>query len=103
MRTYWMSFMDPDRPKGDRFLGVVVVDVTEDDWQQAVPRLLSKHPNHPDPAEAAWLVAAIHKAWAAKVNPGGEMQAAQIVHPDHGRLPRLTLLSKSDIDALASS
>ena len=50
---WWMSFCDPDKPKGQRFIGVVVV-------------------------EAPGFAHAHQKTWALGVNPGGEVQGAQI-------------------------
>lgn len=50
---WWMSFCDPDKPKGQQFLGVVVV-------------------------EALGFMHAQQKAWALGINPGGEIQACQV-------------------------
>ena len=50
----WLSFVDPDKPEGDRFLGVAIV---------------------PDALEP---VAAVKEAWRLKCNPGGEVCAALI-------------------------
>lgn len=48
----WMSFVDPDRPAGQRFLGVVVTRATTED-------------------DTMTLLA---KLWEKGVNPGGECQ-----------------------------
>lgn len=50
---WWMSFCDPDKPKGQQFLGVVVV-------------------------EAPGFMHAHQKAWSLGINPGGEIQAFQV-------------------------
>jgi len=50
---WWLSFVDPGRPEGDRFLGVVVIQGT--DFRDAV--------------EAAWNLG---------VNPGGECKGMEI-------------------------
>lgn len=34
-RTFWLSFVDETRPEGDRFLGVCIVDVTDEDAARA--------------------------------------------------------------------
>lgn len=46
---YWMSFADGKLPKGQQFLGVVIL-------------------------EADSFIDAISKAWALGLNPGGEVQ-----------------------------
>lgn len=50
---WWMSFCDPEKPKGQQFLGVCIV-------------------------EAPGFIHAYQKAWALGINPGGEIQAAQV-------------------------
>lgn len=50
---WWMSFCDPDKPKGQRLLGVAIV-------------------------EAPGLFHAHQKAWALGINPGGEMRACRV-------------------------
>lgn len=46
--VYWLSFVDPDRPKGEKFLGVAIVRGT-------------------DPQDACAT------AWDRGCNPGGEV------------------------------
>ena len=66
---WWLSFSDPDRQEGDRFLGGCVVAAYD-------------------------LVGACRAAWALECNPGGEMRgekipaenAAMIKRSDVGRL-----------------
>ena len=50
---WWMSFCDPDKPKGQQFLGVAIV-------------------------EAPGFIHAHQKAWALGINPGGQIQASQV-------------------------
>jgi hypothetical protein len=45
---WWLSFIDPDRPQGDRFLAVSIV-------------------------QAATGVGSVSRAWALGINPGGEV------------------------------
>lgn len=85
VETWWLSFCDADRPKGEQFLGVILVDAVD-------------------------LVDAITQTHQAGCNPGGEVKAVPLPPledvPEEDRadaaktyaLPRLTLLSKSDID-----
>jgi hypothetical protein len=51
---WWMSFCDPTKPKGQQFLGVCIV-------------------------EAKGFVHAHQKLWTLDINPGGEIQAMQVV------------------------
>lgn len=50
---WWMSFCDPDKPKGQQFLGVAIV-------------------------EAPGFIHAHQKTWSLGINPGGEIQASQV-------------------------
>lgn len=96
-RTYWLSFCDDDRPRGDQFLGVVVVDVTADDAAIA----LAMHPSMHDQENGPWVVAASLAAWHAKVNPGGSVASVRIDGDARSAgYPRLTLLSRADVAAL---
>ena len=56
MTLFWLSFCDPDRPKGSQFLGACIVE-----GQSGVP------------------MSAIQTAWLRKCNPGGEVQIAEIL------------------------
>jgi hypothetical protein len=97
-RTLWLSFADPARPTGEQFLGVVVVDVSEDDAARALALKPDMEPTH-----GPWIAAALRAAWAEHVNPGGEVQSADVTGgpPDLlAKIPRLTLLSKADLEAL---
>lgn len=89
-KTYWLSFCDTDRPKGQQFLGVSVIDVSEADVLEAQ----SVRPAH-DP----WIGAAIRKSWLKKCNPGGEVLTCQL-ETGHELIPRDVLLAKSDLERL---
>ncbi len=106
-RTYWLSFADGDRPRGQQFLGVAVVDVTEADCDRAVPFVVRRRPpgSPPPEDEVLWVGAAITKAHETGCNPGGEVGSLRIDdHPDFAvrgpRYPRFQLLSRADLDAL---
>lgn len=107
-RTYWLSFCDSDRPTGQQFLGVVVIDVTKADVDAAAGFLAKRRAEfHLPPAddEARWLAGAIRKAHVLGCNPGGEVASHRLDDlPDfakHGpRYPRGKLLSKAEIEAL---
>lgn len=57
---WWLSFADPDRPEGEQFLGVCIVQGTE-------PAM--GFPRATDP---------IPRAWQLGLNPGGEVQFHRI-------------------------
>jgi hypothetical protein len=105
MRTYWLSFCDDQRPQGQQFLGVVIVDVSEVD---AAGALLTWDATHATPmadrVDGPWLAAAMRACWRAGVNPGGEVASRRIDDaPGFPRMspryPRLQLLSRDEIAA----
>lgn len=53
MGIWWLSFADPDRPKGEQFLGVAIV-------------------------RASGMGPAVTTAHVLKINPGGEVQGVEI-------------------------
>lgn len=86
--TWWLSFADGDLPKGQQFLGLVIVD------------------NCPGLVHAR-LQMTLHGV----ASPGGEIQAFGF-NPKEGPadqvialalLPRLTLLSRQDVEAAGIS
>ena len=69
---WWMSFRDPNKPKGRQFLGVAIV-------------------------EAPGFMHAVQKTWELNINPGGEIVAEQVEGVSveyHNRL-----LSRADLEA----
>lgn len=96
MRTYWLSFVDEHQPVGDRFLGVVVADVTDE--EAAVVAL--EHPHMFDPVDGPWIFAAMKKCWDRGVNPGGQVGSTCIDGQPEALFPRWQLLSKDEISAL---
>ena len=71
-RLYWLSFADDRRPPGKRSLGVSIVRVSGAEANDEIPELVLFYPNH-DPIHGPWVAAAARKAWALKINPGGEV------------------------------
>jgi hypothetical protein len=69
---WWMSFCDPDKPKGQQFLGVSIV-------------------------EASGFMHAQQKAWALGINPGGEIQGEQVEGIPAEYLNKL--LSRAELEA----
>lgn len=100
-KTFWLSFCDDERPKGEQFLGVAVVDVTEEDAADAFGDLSLRFP-HAQPG-AEWLAAAVRKAHETGCNPGGEVMSMEMPPewPDFGTCPRNKLLSKARLRELA--
>lgn len=100
IKTFWLSFCDEDRPKGQQFLGVCVVDVTDEMVELEKIDLDLRFPRHAPGAE--WIAAATRKAWAEGCNPGGQVASVECPqdHPDILRYPRNRLLSKYDLAEL---
>jgi hypothetical protein len=109
MQTWWLSFCDSDKPKGQQFLGVIVVDVDEPDVARAEPAATAIRGSHglpplSDPGDQ-WMAAAIDKTHRLKVNPGGAVASVRLdTHPEFAkysaRYPRGVLLSRADLDAI---
>ncbi len=100
-RTYWLSFCDNDRPAGQQFLGVAVVDVTEKDRAEA--EVITREKWGERDEEVYWLGAAIRKSHQEGCNPGGEVASARIdefITPETPDCPRHRLLSKAELQAL---
>jgi hypothetical protein len=103
MRVFWLSFVDPDRPKGDRFLGVCVIEVSEAEAAAMRPELHERFPRHT--AGAEWLAAAVRKAHRLGINPGGQI-ASHELPPDwplFDAIPRHLLLSRADLQLIRAS
>jgi hypothetical protein len=106
-QAWWLSFCDSDRPTGDQFLGVAIVDVTAVDAAAVagdVTQRMVRHGKVPT-FEAVWMAAAIRKAHQTHCNPGGEVAAVRIddnpQYPTRGaHLPRHRLLSIAEMRAL---
>ena len=61
--AFWLSFSDPDAPRGKRFLGVAIVDMDTD----------------------ASAVEIIRHTWKLGINPGGAVAISQL--DDRSALP----------------
>ena len=95
MALFWLSFCLGDRPKGEQFAGVTLVDTdVADDAGEAELR------------EA--LKTAIKHAWAVGANPGGQVASTLITDAGLARMsnrervrlaraPRDTLMSKEEL------
>lgn len=102
-QTWWLSFCDGDRPQGEQFLGVAIVDVTQAEADAAKVEIDLRFPQHQPGAE--WIAAASRKAWAMGCNPGGQVRSMRIDDaprfPDmNAACPRNQLLSHADLTAL---
>lgn len=58
---WWLSFVDPDRPEGDRFVGACIVQGDDD--------LIGGRLAGTDPVSSAWRLG---------INPGGEVQLVRV-------------------------
>ncbi len=96
-RRFWLSFADSNRPKGQQFLGVAIVEVTDDDATAAQSGL----PRSAQP-DAEWIAAAAAKAWEMGCNPGGQVAAVDITDtpPTTPDPPLYRLLSKAELRRL---
>jgi len=108
MRTYWLSFCDADRPKGRQFLGVVIVDVSAADADEALAIWNATHvaPMH-DQVDGPWIAAAMRACWQAGVNPGGEIASLRIDDIDgfaerSPRYARLRLFTREEVETLGA-
>jgi hypothetical protein len=99
-RTYWLSFCDPDKPEGQQFLGVVVIDVSEEDAAAAKPVIDVLFPRHD--AGAEWIAAAQRKCWQLGCNPGGQVAAFEkpAAYEWPADVPRGRLLQRGELEAL---
>jgi hypothetical protein len=98
MKTMWLSFTDPDRPKGQQFLGVAVIDVPDDFVPIAKERMLAHYP-HAEPG-AEWVYAATMLAWHHQCNPGGEVALVDVTDdPEIAGVPRNRLLTREELEA----
>ena len=104
-QTWWHSFCDSDRPKGQQFLGALVMDVTADEINAIrdevdTRQMLNFVPLSHD-VDVYGMAASIRKAHQLGVNPGGEVQSGRIDgHQEAAVYPRAVLLSRGDIEAL---
>jgi hypothetical protein len=99
IRTFYLSFADDDRPRGEQFLGACVVDVTEDDARAARTVIALQFPNAREGAE--WIGAASTVAHRHGCNPGGQMLSVDVTDSvEAARYPRNTLLSRADLEQL---
>jgi hypothetical protein len=100
-RLFWLSFVDSDRPEGQRNLGVAVVEVMESDIA-AAQEIINRDFPKADPRAGA-VAAAICTAWATGCNPGGEVGCVEITDADPEKLaraPRHQLMSREDLERL---
>lgn len=91
-KTYWLSFVDADRPEGARWLGAAIVQVTAAEAQAWLSRL----PPSAQPG-AEWIAAALRSAHQHGCNPGGEVGSVELpVAPPAEWLYRLLTLAETE-------
>jgi hypothetical protein len=101
VRRFWLSFVDGTKPEGQRFLGVCIVEVTDEDAADAKAIIDDQFPQHAEGAE--WIAAATRKAWLTGCNPGGEIATSDITEatpPEGVDLPLHRLLQKPELSRL---
>lgn len=78
MKWFYMSFVDNDRPKGDKFIGAIV-------------------------AGGASFEDSLKETWIRKINPGGEIAFVEIPNDIMDKIlpdDKFRLLSKSEAENL---
>jgi hypothetical protein len=97
---FWLSFADTERPPGDQFLGVCIVEVSAAEAALARPLVEARY-GRPAPQGAVWIAAAIRRAWATHCNPGCGVMTIDITDNHQiPELPRHRLLSRAALLAL---
>lgn len=100
-RRFWLSFVDDNRPKGEKFVGVCIVEVTDEEAAEAKIEVDAMFPNHAEDAE--WVAAASRKAWATGCNPGGQVAVLDLADDpvtDYSAVPLYRLLQRADLERL---
>lgn len=101
--TIWMSFTDPTRPTGTQFLGVCVVDVTDEEAAAAAATLRAIHPRAQPGPEAERLWVAMQRTHRLGINPGGEIASHQaprdVVDQIMPNCPRDRLMDLVELDS----
>ena len=84
---WWISFVDPVKPTGDRFLGVSIIDGTR----------------FTDLDQKSEFEAVMDEAWRLKANPGGVVQAGRLPENSVRIVPESfigRLLNKVEVDEM---
>lgn len=100
-KLFWLSFCDTNKPSGEQFLGVCLVEPNEIDMMFAMTKALEINPDCTEPAW--WLAAACTKAHEMKCNPGGQVMGVMVPEDLEYRAkkyPRNKLLSKKELEDL---
>jgi len=99
-KTFWLSFCDADRPKGQQFLGACIVDVTPEEVKEAHVETMMRFPMARPGAE--YIAAAIKKAHALGCNPGGEVATNEMpsAHPNMAFYQLGVLMDRETIAAI---
>ena len=95
VKTFWLSFVDPDRPAGQRFLGASVVDVDDEEVAAIFDEVRRRFPKALKGSE--WLAAATRKAWSWGCNPGGEVAFAELPPEACEDVPRNRMLTRDEL------
>lgn len=108
-QTWWLSFGDADKPKGEQLLGIVVVDVDEADVARAEGVATALRAQHGLPpltdSYDRYMAAALWKTHRYHCNPGGSAVTMRIdTFPGFAtygpRYPRNQLLSRAEVAAI---
>jgi hypothetical protein len=94
--VFWLSFVSPTRPEGDRFLGVCLIEVSEAEVEAMRAAWAEKFPQAR--VESLPLFAAMRKSWVMGCNPGGEVGTTELPEWHPARWwPKHRLLLRAEI------
>jgi hypothetical protein len=96
-RTLWLSFVDDDKPEGQRLLGVAIIEVTDAMVTAARADVAERFPDAPEGGEV--VAAAMIEAWRLGCNPGGRMSSVELEPDQAVGAPRGVLMSPSELEA----
>jgi hypothetical protein len=99
-KVFWLSFCDADLPKGQQFVGACIVEVTQEEADEAKLVIAERFPQALDGAE--WIGAATRKAHRLGCNPGGEVASVELPtdHPMLARYQFGVLMDRATLEAI---
>jgi len=83
MTTFWLIFADPDKPRGQRFLGVAIFDMDESGGEVPFHEV-------------------IQRSWALGINPGGEVMCCEATQRIPGKYRNMLITDEAVLMKLGS-
>jgi len=96
MKTYWLSFCDANTGEN---IGVCVVDVSDEDAEEAAKIVKRINPQGICPDGEQWTFAAIGQTLLMECNPGGDVSVTEVRDPSvlPADLPRNRLIQVDEL------